>query len=255
LYLEEKLPARLIAEKYGVSRSHVETFLKRLGVVFRPKGTRPPNIEIKKFYPVDTEEVAYLLGFLWADGYVFKTVRDHSRIGMEIISQDMEDVEKIFSFVGEWSTHDRFRKGRKPQTAKNCGSDPLYVFLAEVGYLNRTGSHSQVLDTLSDELKPFWLRGFFDGDGCLYLPKKGRQGQVGFSSGYEQDWSGIEELINTVGCHGTVSRRIAKNGNKHSLLVLTGNENTIRLLNYIYGSRLDIGLSRKREKYLEYQQR
>lgn len=219
-------------------------------------GPKPINIKMGFFSPIVDPEVAYLLGFLWADGYLFKTVKGRARVGVECLSEDMKEIDHIFSFVGIWGTQHRHRKGRRPQTVKNCSSHALFDFLENLGYSEKSGgSHEKILSSLPKELIPFWLRGYFDGDGNLYLFKDCVGGQVTFSSCYSQDWNALKDFLISKGFNVRIEHRKAKNGNKSGALRLVGYENIMRFLNYIYDPEPSIGLARKKKKYLELKSR
>jgi len=51
---------------------------------------------------VDSKEISYVLGFLWADGY-FNTKRN--TISTSINTKDSEDINKIFGVVGNWNSY------------------------------------------------------------------------------------------------------------------------------------------------------
>ena len=95
-YLSSGLSMRTIGSKYsGVSRGF-------LGGYFLAKGidiySRKSHVNDHVFDTIDTEEKAYWLGFLYADGNVHHT-NNSWRIELTLQEQDLEHVQKFGKFV------------------------------------------------------------------------------------------------------------------------------------------------------------
>ena len=130
------------------------------------------------FDNIDTEEKAYFLGFLYADGYNF-TKRTRVLLGLQ--ARDKEILEKLSSFLQptkplQFSTkeYDR-KKGRNSQDQYVLVINSRHISerLVELGCVYKK---SLILKFPTEDQVPNYLlrhfvRGYFDGDGCV--EKKG----------------------------------------------------------------------------------
>lgn len=148
--------------------------MKKLGI----KENRPTNLNLNHdiFENIDTEQKAYWLGMLYADGYI-KTRKNINSIqiclGLKIL--DSYHVEKFSKFV-ESSLPLKTRSTK-------LGTDQAMVAVSSVKMgkdLIRHGCvprKSLILKpptktTLPDNLNRHFIRGFFDGDGCICITKE-----------------------------------------------------------------------------------
>lgn len=116
------------------------------------------------FDTIDTEEKAYWLGFVWADG----NVRADFRV-LRINLSDI-DVGHLKKFAALFNVKVRFSAKHKNSVtayaAVNCKS--LCMALVGKGVVpNKTEFDSAApLDFVPHQLSHHFVRGFFDGDGC-----------------------------------------------------------------------------------------
>lgn len=211
--------------------------------------TNKLNVDPLQFIKVTTPETAYILGFLWADGYLGYSYS----INTEIVSDDATILEKVFLSTGKWHVCRRTRKNYKPQTKFCCNSKILYEHLIKLGFNNKNKDPSKILDTIPKSLQHYWFRGYFDGDGCWYFYPKGYLKQCIISSKYDQNWKFIIELLNELKIskyHINKIKSVNKKGieNKHSRLRLCNLDSIKKFGNYIYSGN-QFGLERKLEKF------
>lgn len=196
------------------------------------------KVPAESFYQY-TPEVCYLLGFLWADSYL---VKNRYEIRLEIVKDDMEELIPIFATTGEWGISYRTRPNRRPQACAATGNLRLHKFFTSHGYLNKLDPFD-CLDKIPEDLKHLWYRGYFDGDGCLYITKTTKH--LSFASNYDQNWDFILALDSTF----TINK-VLKENSKSSTTRLAKKQNILNVLNYIYKDNLHLGLRRKYNKYL-----
>lgn len=119
------------------------------------------------FENIDSEDKAYWLGFIWADGYINK---DSLEIEIHIKDKD-HLVEFQEDLCDNHKLYDRER-----QTTHSCrltlGSQKLVSDLVNLGYKNKL-----VPVNLPEQLERHFIRGLFDGDGSVGF-YKGRGSQV-----------------------------------------------------------------------------
>lgn len=139
------------------------------------------------FDRIETEHQAYWLGLLWADGSINKTTPRSSgpnRMRLVqlwtrkyLIEQFLEDIEADVEIK-------RIDKaGHAPIASIDINSRPLCMNLERLGFgLKRNRIKVPPMDAT---LLHHFLRGYFDGDGCLSLYTQ----QMGNVTVYKQEWS------------------------------------------------------------------
>lgn len=174
-------PYYKIAEIIGVSRKTISYHLRKAGLQSNPKYVR--NIDPDKlrkydysvadsiFDVINTEEKAYWLGMLYADGYVDDN--KHS-ISLSLKEVDKEHVERFRSFL----CLDLKKIHKKIKTVKQkkyIGYEFAFNSVKAVKRLeecgcgnNKTFSLSFPSETiLPKELRFHFIRGYMDGDGSI----------------------------------------------------------------------------------------
>lgn len=147
-----------IAEIIGVNRRAVLDYEKKTGIK-TVKLVRKPNFNYHYFDEIDTEEKAYILGFIFADGYFESNERC---LTFNINKRDIDLFDKIrdeLLFKGEYAK----------SSTKNCirlhlSSIHTVSALKKHG-LSRNKTHKLKMPVLREDLYKHFLRGYFDGDG------------------------------------------------------------------------------------------
>ena len=213
------------------------------------------KIDANFFIESTTKESAYLLGILWADGSLLNSKDNPHKISLEIASKDHTQIMPTLLSAGKWTASHRTRKGRQPQSTSSTSNKVLFNFLAEHNYLTKNGSPT-ILDKIAEELKPYWYRGFFDGDGWFYVNTKQHLHQMGFAGPFDQDWTFITTLLKTLKVQFEIKPYTSKKGHKSSSIRSSSMEDLIKFGDYMYGDQYDgMGLIRKYNKYLQVKNR
>lgn len=124
---------------------------------------------------IDTEAKAYWLGFLYADGWV-----RHGVVGLKLQHRDRAHVEDLSqALFGCIRVRDRVSRGNVLSTGRvikgGRSSEMTVSSVTMVSQLRRLGLTSKKSLThgfpTSDQVPPcllrHFIRGYFDGDGCL----------------------------------------------------------------------------------------
>lgn len=198
---------------------------------------------------VKKKEDAYVLGFAWADGHLDKKYR----LSIKINETDANEVGDIFMLYEDFNIYNVDQKTKNPtwQNAKIfCKTNKeKYKILEDCGFREKSNiSHEKILELIPSQFESYFWRGFFDGDGCIYLRKKERLGQVGFASSYEQNWDYFKTLLLELSINSTIKRTINKKNQKSSCLRITGKYDILSFFDYIYPDGFDFGLKRKYDK-------
>jgi intein/homing endonuclease len=203
------------------------------------------KVNIFPFKKITEPNVSYILGFIWADGYVSKT---KNRISVGIGKKDFQDIQNCLLTKIPVHTHIQKRNGNPMFYINDL---QLHSFLKENDYCNKSANTpSKILSKIPKKLHNYFFRGYFDGDGCFTKIKTCPT--IIWTGSYEQDWKDVSELIMKITNHQPkILRRIMKKGHKNSMLYFYGKDRIRKFLDYLYKGEI-IGLSRKRERYEQF---
>ena len=125
--------------------------------------------------------------------------------------------------------------------SKNVGSDKRYT----VPYIKAPNK----------ELESCFIRGLFDGDGCIYYNYTSGSFQnirMEITTGSENMIQGLKQLYDELELHYTIDSRISGTGNKYYVIYVRTIKDTIKLGNWIYSNSFKFRLMQKYIKYLKF---
>jgi hypothetical protein len=194
-----------------------------------------------------TPESSYILGLLWADGYISKTTNS---ISLQCLQDDIDYFLPIFLKTGKFNTYTKKQSlNNKLSGTINFSSKPIADFLKENDYTNKSHySPCKILSHIPNDLHKYFFLGWNDGDGCFYHNSNSNSIQCIITSSHEQDWKALENLCNTLDIQFTI-RKTVRASSKYSQFQINQNESIIMFGEYLYSDH-NIGLPRKKEKYL-----
>lgn len=129
-------------------------------------------------------EMAYVLGFLYADGAIEDSKTSSRTQYITFSSKDKDILETIKrTLKSGHPIHCRpphkvlYSNGKTYESAESyylrIGSKRMYADLLEVGLLPNKSKIIRFPDDIPDKYLKHFIRGYFDGDGCVHI-KKGR---------------------------------------------------------------------------------
>lgn len=168
LYKSGSSPLQL-ATRYSISRECVRYHLKNEGAALRTRAeARRKHTLNESVFDFITEESAYWIGFLMADGCVYETKKGSPRISLVLAKWDIIHLEAFRSFLGTTCPiHNNSTNGNAFSLA--VSSNKLAKSLAGYGITPRKSLAAKVIGLEYD--KHFW-RGVVDGDGSISDIKK-----------------------------------------------------------------------------------
>lgn len=127
------------------------------------------------FNKIDTEEKAYILGFIYADGCLTKG----KILKISVTEDDNEILYKIREAlgsshtIGTYESHNGY-KTKNRYSSLSISSRHLHDSLVECGATERKTKTLKFPDCniLPERLYNHFIRGFFDGDGSVYYVKQ-----------------------------------------------------------------------------------
>ena len=200
------------------------------------------NVNIEQFLDIQKPEVAYLLGFLWADGYIVR-----NEVRLEIVKDDLDTIKPILESIGNWTYSYRDRNGCRTSGRATTSNKKIKEFLVNHDYHKKSYvSADKILSKIPNELKHYFFRGLVDGDGCIYVNEKTNEKRISISSSVNQNWFYVENICNEIDVNFNVYQKIGK----HSSSVIEINGVYAKTFcDYIYQDK-QFGLDRKHNKYL-----
>ena len=89
------------------------------------------------------KELAYFLGFFWADGY---NLLKNGHCVIEIVEEDMLNIQHIFNKIHNFTYYRRERTNRKPQSSLSFSDMEITKFFKDMGkYPNSSESHENIM--------------------------------------------------------------------------------------------------------------
>lgn len=243
------------ANRMGIYFSKEET--KVLAIKARERSDEYYDVNPSVFREVASAESAYLLGYIWADGYVYAGNRPARGgayiIRLDIVQKDYLCIKDVLEKTGDWTVdlRKKQKESHQSQVGIRTGNKPLVVYLDSKGYGDKSRiAPSLILDMIPDHLKHYWWRGYFDGDGCFFLGP--RACAFSFAGSLDQDWKEHESLLKSIGVSYRINQVRTSRGNS-SNITCQNREGVFRLGQYIYKNYNEdlIGLPRKHEKWLK----
>lgn len=167
--------AQSIAKRYGTSHQVILPVLVKHGVELRSRSERhyghhKHTFDARYFQVIDTEEKAYWLGFLTADGCITKGNGENAspRVSLVIGKQDYEHLIKFKQAVHATQTVSR----NEQSCSFTISSLEMAADLATHGIVPRKTFSTKPVQ-IAPELEKHYWRGIIDGDG--HISKDGNQ--------------------------------------------------------------------------------
>lgn len=138
--------------------------------------------ELRKYpvnddYSLESHNGAWLLGFIAADGYLPITKGAKNRITISLQRRDeeiLQTIAKEINYKGPLCQY--YSQDKYPETSLSFCSKKLREQIEKYGIGNNKTFKLNHLPKLKDEYMTDFIRGFFDGDGCIYEPKDKNKG-------------------------------------------------------------------------------
>ena len=168
LYLKEKRSLTYISKTLHIDRGKLSNKFKENGIeVINRQNIAKFNQDV--FSKIDTEENAYWLGFLYADGYIGTK---ENNIELSLKSDDIHHLEKFRDFLNfsedkhifqnEIRCRISFRNSKTKQDLIDLGCLPRKSLVLTFPNKKQVPSY----------LIPHFVRGYIDGDGSVMIGPK-----------------------------------------------------------------------------------
>jgi len=231
-----------LSDKYGYSSGKIYKSLREIGVKVRDASRRLYDIDESMFECIDCEWKAYLLGLLYADGCVQRlniTLRLHEKDKpiMEVLSAKVKC--NLHYTQPKTYTYKTYNRNMSGQYYFNINSKKIVsdVIKLGCGYRKSLTLTFPSYDIIPEKFFHHFIRGYFDGDGCIQPHTFHIISSDAFCIGFQR-W-----LMTELG----ISSYLKKH-QKVSRVMVHRKEDRNKIRDYLY-SDATIYLTRKRDKF------
>lgn len=253
-YVVEKKSSKQVERETGISDTEVRNIVKRAGYSVRNLVDSHKKYSMDKdfFKNIDTEEKAYILGLLFADGSHEGTI---GRVSVILKAEDDLLLSRINSILKNTCPL-RYVCRKTPKGKENtyCALDfhdrDVSSDLLKLGLIpNKT--YNMSVPNIPQNLIKHFIRGFWDGDGNIYLAPQ-KNNFRGMSVAATSNRTFCEQLQKIIEQEtGLIfSVRKAHSDNENIGQISLSNKSVRLFLDYLYQDAT-IYMTRKYNKYLE----
>lgn len=251
VYYEYKnLKSKDIQSELGISDRAYKQVMKEYNINSKLKNRYTLNENY--FENIDTEEKAYILGLIYADGYIGESNNFALSMKDEHI---VRDVAKALSFSGEIRICDRGGfENSKECYRLNFSNAKITSDLKKHGVCTSKLLTLNKIPSIKDELYRHFLRGYFDGDGSIgsYISKKVSKGKLYSYKRLKMSLISTESFILEIKNRFNLNGSIRDSKTKElKYLYLEGKEDLSKLYELMYKDAT-IFLNRKKEIWDNY---
>lgn len=255
-HIDEKISLEQVAKKFDVGRSSLSKRIKALGYEVTNYQTKTKFNE-HVFDCIDTEEKAYWLGFIFADGYIDSSPLNPDKksvynFELSLKADDSKHLDKFNKFMEHINDNVKISNSKcEGKIFKRCrwgiANKRLWNTLNSYGCTPRK---SLTLEFPNESifkdrsLIKHFIRGYWDGDGCLSWADKDHKIPCIEVVGTESFLLSIQKYLN-------INYKLQTKKDSNAKQFSLGNLKAFKIAKYLYNNST-IYLDRKYERYLEY---
>lgn len=246
------ISAKALGIKYSIDKRRVQRWAKEGGFLrTRNESHRFTFFNENYFDEINTPDKAYWLGFFYADAY---NCQSTNTISIALAAKDHGHVVKLASAVDlplnkVIKGYSELNEIKYPTSNLKLYSKHMCTTLAKFGCPQAKSFIIKYPKWLNSDLDSHFIRGMFDGDGCLTLRNINKEWKWSLVSTKECCESINAILLNNLNISTSLGY-ISKTNNNTYILTTGGNEKIHKIMKWLYDDSIeDIRLSRKFSKY------
>lgn len=249
-YCENNKSINVIAKEYKVSWRTIKRILceNNIDIISHRNQAVYQLVNTELFKIIDSEEAAYWLGFLYADGSIKK---DKNEISLVLQEQDLDSVIAFQNFVGNKNSIFEKEKICKDGVHKYYGySFSSHYVKQNLCNLGCVPAKTSILNfptskQVPDDFIYDFVRGYIDGDGCIQFDFGQSRYRIIVLGTYDF-LNGLVERLNIQEYSNIYEREAA-----HIYALEIGHKNFVyKFLNRLYG-KSTVHLERKYKVYIQ----
>lgn len=186
---------------------------------------------------IDTEEKAYWLGFIYADGHLSPSQpRRGAVMTINLQVSDVSHLKRLADIFGRdiiYGHTKSYGNKRYPYARLNVCSNRVVRSIVSHGipYKKTLNNDVTVFDHIPEELKHHFIRGVFDGDGNIHS-RKGREDSIFSICGAERFIEDLQEYMCSI--LGLSKTKLARREGGFTKVVWGGKHQPLRIRDWLY---------------------
>ena len=264
---ESGLSGQKVADKLGISSSYtVYKYLKKQGVKTRSNRENSKKHHVKNrdfFENIDTEEKAYLLGFIYADGYVSTRkpakYSDYAekKLGVSVGERDVEVLELLKKCldttypIATYEVKSGYKVGIK-YSRIIVNDHKIVDDLVKQGVKYHKSNTLEPPKNIPYHLIRHFIRGYIDGDGSIII------NNTKYGLSFNVSMIGTDSVLNYITDYfmeNNLIRTRVKHEKRHDYDIVSscrwgGNIQAKKILDHLYNNS-HCYLTRKHDRYLK----
>lgn len=241
-----------VAKSFGVSLRPIKRILKKNNFELT---NRRFDVNHSYFSVIDSEEKAYWLGFLFADGCVRKT-HTGSQVVLKLSIKDESHLIKFKNNLNSEHKVSYYKNKTKTKKGVDSFSDNCLIRINSNQLVNDLINQGCIpkktftieRPNIDEKYYRHFLRGFYDGDGNFFYSEKTKLSVVTIVCASKNFRDFIIEVISKIPNIGNIHE-----DDKKYTIKITNIFGIIEFLSYIYDDS-KIELTRKKEYYEKYRE-
>lgn len=246
LIKSEKFCAKILANRLNRNVQTIYSWAKELGAIL-PKEDKTKDFD--HFFKKWSKEMAYVLGFVAADGSVFQNNKSGG-LSIGLSTKDLFQLELIKKIIGApQKIYIKKTNFNTEACVLTIGSAVIKNDLIALGITPRKSLTLKFPKNIPSEFIPHFIRGYFDGDGSVDIRKPTKSpnhnlrfqllGTLDFLENVKKYFnSACSTDFGSIECRGTYYR-----------FTVAGIKSAIKFGKWIYDNSDDLKLERKYNIY------
>lgn len=162
-----------IAKHFNCSAVSILYWLNKKNIIRRNNSDcqRKYSLQQNYFNEINSEDKAYFLGLLFADGY---NLYKENKLVLQLHEQDIDILNKFKKALKTNKPFKEIKKNKTKYIRLSINSKIICEALNRLGCIQAKTFKILFPKNLKENLFKHFIRGYFDGDGNIYIDKKGQ---------------------------------------------------------------------------------
>lgn len=197
LYQEEGYSLTLIRQKYHCRIEAIKAVLTKYNIKIKKRGQSKNRLVKENFFEViDSEEKAYFLGLIFADGNITNDSKRSPMLRLQLKISDVEILEKLRQCLNIHSKLVYDKRAGKECAILCIRNEKIAADLAKYGIVPNKTYITKHLPQIPEEYERDFLRGLLDGDGSIYQETVSKKYRIDFCSYHQSICEDFRLLCN-----------------------------------------------------------
>lgn len=205
-YTKDLLSLEKIQSIFNVDRKIVSKFLKSEGIEVSHVTGSKHKLDENFFETINTQEKAYILGLLYADGCVSTKINHVILCFSEIDIELLEDVRDILAPINTIRSQIQKISAKEQCRLVVCNSK-IKQDLIKHGCVPAKSLILKQPTTIPSHLIRHFIRGYFDGDGCISKTLKSKRQ----TPSWTVEIAGTQDVVTFIQQHLCNQLQVTKN--------------------------------------------